>query len=351
MRAAMINEAHMMRIIGNMVLVIFDSTEAHECILAYEMLDTWFERVENRKALCGMEHHRVWLSIYSVPIHSCTKETFERVASIWGSVIFVEEETLEPASFKLQEDQCDGSSSEQGGSLVNLEASDVGNSPELVEIPLKAVQESFETSELPVLDGSSCDVDLGTVGPVMPPKGSSTEAVKIMLRKNEVHMVFIMETKLTTVNDRLVKQVWRSDSYVFEFIPSVGLSDGILDIGVGSVGVYDGCSVCTVYALGALRSLAEGRFFTWYGSGSKGSQVDQFLVFAEWLDHFDGLEQRNLPHSVSDHDPVRLSYGEVNWGSRPFCFLNVWLEHKGMLGYGSRVASDYGCAENLDGGG
>ncbi|KAK8491112.1 hypothetical protein V6N13_061789 [Hibiscus sabdariffa] len=43
-------------------------------------------------------------------------------------------------------------------------------------------------------------------------------------------MAFLLETKLAYVNDRLVKQVSWSDSYVFEFIPSVGLSDGILVI-------------------------------------------------------------------------------------------------------------------------
>ncbi|KAL4304248.1 hypothetical protein GQ457_10G006570 [Hibiscus cannabinus] len=360
MRATTVNEAHMMRIIGNMVLVIFDSTEAHDCILAYEVLDTWFECVENWKALCGLEHHRVWLSIYSVPIHPCTKETFERIASIWGSVICVEEETLEPISFErgkvLIESsaldrmeykfdmKCDGSSSEQRGSLVNSEASD---SPEL-GLREGRVQWTGACN-------SGCDMrdKRGGGGAERLGFGVYFEASASQVNA-EVEMVFIMETKLATVNDRLVKQVWRSDSYVFDFIPFVGLSWpwGILVIWDPSK--FDATSVTydlnflflrghwvsdrwesvtVMVAVGALRSLAEcqGRFFTCYGLCSKGSQLDQFLVFAEWLDHFDRLEQRNLPHSVSDHDPIRLSYGEISWGLPPFCFLNVWLEYKGNV--------------------
>ncbi|KAK8701572.1 hypothetical protein V6N13_019959 [Hibiscus sabdariffa] len=83
-----------------------------------------------------------------------------------------------------------------------------------------------------------------------------------------------------------------------------------------------------INAGGLLDLSALGKLFTWYGSRSKGSCLDHFLVSGEWLDRFEGLEQRNLLRSVSDHDPVRLSCGEVNWGPHHFHFLNVWLEQK-----------------------
>ncbi|KAK8498190.1 hypothetical protein V6N12_067618 [Hibiscus sabdariffa] len=156
-------------------------------------------------------------------------------------------------------------------------------------------------------------------------------------------MAFLLETKLAYVNDRLVKQVSWSDSYVFEFIPSVGLSDGILVI----------WSVCqrpiVVYALctclerpelwlrllvvigstrvpcclggdfnevtrsseqrgcvgdrgglfefvefindgGFMDLLTLGKVFNWNCSRSKWSRLDHFLVSTEWLDQFEGLE-------------------------------------------------------------
>ncbi|KAK9045904.1 hypothetical protein V6N11_051807 [Hibiscus sabdariffa] len=74
-----------------------------------------------------------------------------------------------------------------------------------------------------------------------------------------------------------------------------------------------------------------GKVFTWYGSKAKGCRLDRFLVSTDWLDQFEGLEQCNLLRNVSDHDPVRLSCGVVNWGPRPFRFLNAWLERKGHI--------------------
>ncbi|KAL4332330.1 hypothetical protein GQ457_07G007660 [Hibiscus cannabinus] len=67
------------------------------------------------------------------------------------------------------------------------------------------------------------------------------------------------------------------------------------------------------------------------GSKVKGCRLDRFLVSTDWLDRFEGLEQRNLLRNVSDHDPVRLSCGVVHWGPWPFRFLNAWLERKGHI--------------------
>ncbi|KAK8585357.1 hypothetical protein V6N13_076231 [Hibiscus sabdariffa] len=160
-----------------------------------------------------------------------------------------------------------------------------------------------------------------------------------MLLKNKIEMVFLLETKLASINDRLVKQVWWSNSYLFEFVPLNGLSGGILVIWELSKFVVASVSYDQNFLLlrGDMNGLVEfvefinagglvdlpasGKLFTWF-------RLDHFLVSAEWLDRFEGLEQRNLPCSVYDHDPVRLSCVEVNWGPHLFCFLNVWLEQK-----------------------
>ncbi|KAK8497699.1 hypothetical protein V6N12_018817 [Hibiscus sabdariffa] len=167
MRATSVNEAHVMCIMRNMVLFIFYSAEARDRFLIFGVLNTWFERVENWKASCGMEYRRVWLLISGVPIHAWTNETFECIVAIWGR-------------------------SEKGESLVNSEVSDVGINPErgveegecpAVPVNLVASQatgvgekEQVMWQELPYLDGLNGHMDLGTVGPVMPPKGSTTES-------------------------------------------------------------------------------------------------------------------------------------------------------------------------------
>ncbi|KAK8672314.1 hypothetical protein V6N13_110687 [Hibiscus sabdariffa] len=172
MREAGINEAHVMCITGNRVLIIFDSVEAQDRILSAGVMSTWFERVKNWKASYGMEQCRGdTFCSYRLTMET-EEETFERIATIGGSVICVVEETLEPASFErghvliessslarvefkidlkvldevfpvrvseaelflrgprvsrsVQEDQSDGSTSEREDTMANSAASDAG---------------------------------------------------------------------------------------------------------------------------------------------------------------------------------------------------------------------------------
>ncbi|KAK8704033.1 hypothetical protein V6N13_047668 [Hibiscus sabdariffa] len=76
----------------------------------------------------------------------------------------------------------------------------------------------------------------------------------------------------------------------------------------------------------ARGNAASGCKLTWYGGGSKASQLDRFLVSSSWVEKFVDLVQHNLPRNIFDHSPVRLSSGAVDWGPRPFRFLNCWLE-------------------------
>ncbi|KAK8973273.1 hypothetical protein V6N11_034371 [Hibiscus sabdariffa] len=350
--------------------------EARDRFLIFGVLNTWFERVENWKASCGMDD--------------------------LGSVICVKEETLEPTSFErgrvliesssldrieykidlkvlndlfplrvseaelflrgphvgcaVREDQIDGSSSEKGESLVNSEVSDVGINPErgveegecpAVPVNLVASQatgvgekEQVMWQELPYLDGLNGHMDLGTVGPVMPPKGSTTESrghgrphkggeaqvgrvssasfsdiadISIMDSDVNYRQSAILqeakatETKLATVNNRLVKQVWWSDSYAFAYwfggrdLGYLGSVQVCCRAGGnfnevkssaerrGCVGDWGVCwSSSILYMMGGFVDLlAVRKVFTWYDSGSKGSRLDLFLVSAEWLDHFE----------------------------------------------------------------
>ncbi|KAK8675611.1 hypothetical protein V6N13_033676 [Hibiscus sabdariffa] len=89
--------------------------------------------------------------------------------------------------------------------------------------------------------------------------------------------------------------------------------------------------VSFVEEAGLLDIPAAGKVFIWYGAGSKVSRLDRFLVSLMWVEQFHVLEQFILKRGVSDHAPVRLSSGEVDWGPRPFRFLNCWLEKKGHV--------------------
>ncbi|KAK8697797.1 hypothetical protein V6N13_113932 [Hibiscus sabdariffa] len=60
-----------------------------------------------------------------------------------------------------------------------------------------------------------------------------------------------------------------------------------------------------VEEVGLFHLPKKGKTFTWFGAG--------------------------LKPGVSDHAPVRLSSGILDWGLKPFCFFNCWLERKGHV--------------------
>ncbi|KAK8663360.1 hypothetical protein V6N13_083182 [Hibiscus sabdariffa] len=172
---------------------------------------------------------------------------------------------------------------------------------------------------------------------------SKRRAIQALLRKHEVEMVFFQETKLVEITDRLVKQVldsWES-LMIAVYAPCVrskrcNLWERLLAVASaveipcclggdfnevtnyaergGCVGDRGGMLefVGFIHDGGFVDMSAAGKVFTWYGSKAKGCRLDRFLVSADWLDRFEGLEQRNLLRNVSDHAPVRLSCGVVN---------------------------------------
>ncbi|KAK8595392.1 hypothetical protein V6N13_016765 [Hibiscus sabdariffa] len=211
--------------------------------------------------------------------------------------------------------------------------------------------------------------------------GSSVKRKEIrsLLRQQRAEMVFLLESKMESVGDSMVKSVWWKDSFRYVFSPSVGLAGGILiiwEVSKFSMSeVHDGscflyvsglwlienwnCGMVATYApcgaveqgacwwslsvlisscgllvccggdfnsAGLLDLPASGCKYTWHGSESKASRLDRFLVLVLWIEKFMDLVQHNLPRSISNHSSVRLSSGVTNWGPRPFRFLNCWLE-------------------------
>ncbi|XP_057789837.1 uncharacterized protein LOC131006698 [Salvia miltiorrhiza] len=72
----------------------------------------------------------------------------------------------------------------------------------------------------------------------------------------------------------------------------------------------------------------QGRKFTWYqANGRCKSKLDRFLVNNCWLDSWPSTVERCLQRSVSDHCPILLSTKIVDWGPKPFRFINAWTTH------------------------
>ena len=72
-----------------------------------------------------------------------------------------------------------------------------------------------------------------------------------------------------------------------------------------------------------------GRKYTWYTpNGKTKSRIDRFLVPNQWLQTQPGSKQYVLGRQVSDHCTLILKTHVVEWGPKPFRFLDIWQEDK-----------------------
>ncbi|XP_057775424.1 uncharacterized protein LOC130994398 [Salvia miltiorrhiza] len=82
----------------------------------------------------------------------------------------------------------------------------------------------------------------------------------------------------------------------------------------------------------------QGRRFTWYqASGGCKTKLDRFFVNDTWLEAWPETVGRCLKRSVSDHCPILLSTKKVEWGPKPFRFVNAWTTHPEFKGLVRRV--------------
>nr|KYP53942.1 hypothetical protein KK1_000107 [Cajanus cajan] len=72
-----------------------------------------------------------------------------------------------------------------------------------------------------------------------------------------------------------------------------------------------------------------GRLFTWYKpNGRAKSRTDRILVSREWFDQWTRSTQLVLNRNISDDCPILLKNLEMDWGPKPFQFLDYWLQYK-----------------------
>ncbi|MBA0871441.1 hypothetical protein Goshw_025665, partial [Gossypium schwendimanii] len=69
-----------------------------------------------------------------------------------------------------------------------------------------------------------------------------------------------------------------------------------------------------------------GKKFTWIGPDNKRSKLDRFLLEEEWLVQLKDLQQQGLNKTISDHILVLLVNETIEWGPRPFKFVNGWFK-------------------------
>ena len=72
-----------------------------------------------------------------------------------------------------------------------------------------------------------------------------------------------------------------------------------------------------------------GRNYTWYHpNGRAMSRIDRALVSESWSSCWGNISLWVLPRSISDHYPLVLKCGDLDWGHKPFRFNNYWLENR-----------------------
>lgn len=76
----------------------------------------------------------------------------------------------------------------------------------------------------------------------------------------------------------------------------------------------------------------QGRGFTWYRCNGKcKSRIDRALVNEKWVASWCDSSLRGLPRLISNHCPILLCTKVMDWGPRPFRFINVWVSHLDFL--------------------
>jgi len=72
-----------------------------------------------------------------------------------------------------------------------------------------------------------------------------------------------------------------------------------------------------------------GRNFTWYHpNGRAMSHIDRALISEGWSSCWGSTSLWVLPRSISDHCPLLLKSGDLDWGPKPFRFNNYWLVNR-----------------------
>ncbi|KAL4353484.1 hypothetical protein GQ457_06G014730 [Hibiscus cannabinus] len=100
LRRAGFTGCSVMRAAGDVVLLLFVSAEERQSVLDRSDLDRWFVKVFPWSPDIGFDSRSVWLSVLGVPMQFWSQDTFRNVAQLWGSLVRLDESTMDPKSFE-----------------------------------------------------------------------------------------------------------------------------------------------------------------------------------------------------------------------------------------------------------
>ncbi|KAK8489174.1 hypothetical protein V6N11_046286 [Hibiscus sabdariffa] len=199
-RAATINEAHVMCITVNRVLVIFYSVEARDRILTSEGPRVGCVAQEDQTDGSSSERGDMMVNLEAV--QECFDSKLPDLDGLIGHMNLetVVEEGECPEVNRVASQETNVGEKEQVMWRGNQFWDVAGDA---IESHVQAAQECFG-SKLLDLDGLNGHMNLGPVGPVIPPKGSTTEI-------SEAHRTSSVVDKLT--NLKVYLKQWNRESF------------------------------------------------------------------------------------------------------------------------------------------
>ncbi|KAK8661557.1 hypothetical protein V6N13_091156 [Hibiscus sabdariffa] len=100
LRRAGFTGCSVMRAAGEVVLLLFVTEEERQSVLDRSDLDRWFVKVLPWSPDIGFDSRSVWISVLGVPVQFWSQDTFRNIAHLWGSLVRLDESTLDLTSFE-----------------------------------------------------------------------------------------------------------------------------------------------------------------------------------------------------------------------------------------------------------
>ncbi|KAL4354940.1 hypothetical protein GQ457_06G015920 [Hibiscus cannabinus] len=88
-----------MQVASEVVLLLF-VTEERKTVLDRSYLDKWFVKVLPWSPDIVFDSRSAWVSVFGVPVQFWSQDTFVNITQLWGSLVRLDENTVEPKSFE-----------------------------------------------------------------------------------------------------------------------------------------------------------------------------------------------------------------------------------------------------------
>ncbi|KAK8544925.1 hypothetical protein V6N13_123233 [Hibiscus sabdariffa] len=90
----------MLQAASEVVLLLFVTEEERKTVLDRSNLDKWFVRVLPWSPDIVFDTRSAWVSVFCVPVQFWSQDTFVNIAHLWGSLVQLDENTVEPKLFE-----------------------------------------------------------------------------------------------------------------------------------------------------------------------------------------------------------------------------------------------------------